>query len=216
MLTSPNLKRILTISPHADDMEIGCGATVAKLVEHGKDVFGVTLSITDPSIAHLYTEQDFYNEAYAAHDTLGIPRKNLIITDFRRRHYPEHRQELLDYLIQINNFIKPDAVLIPSYDDMHQDHIVIAQESFRAFKDCTIVSCELPWNRIRTVINYYSLVQKHHVEKKIKALHCYRSQNVQHRARPFSEEYVHSLAITRGGAIKQQYAEAFEIVRLIG
>lgn len=214
MLSSPNIKKILTLSPHADDMEIGCGGTVAKLLEQGKDVYSLVLSMRRKASPEEYSISDLYEETYKAHDTLGVPRQNLIATDFEHRVYPNIRQEILDYLVQINKFVKPDLVFIPSFEDMHQDHKTVSEEAFRAFKDCNILAYELPWNRIATTIHLYNIIEERHLQKKIESFQLYKSQITRHRVF-FESEYIRGLAITRGGAIKDKYAEAFEVVRLI-
>ena len=42
--------KILLLSPHTDDGELGCGGTVAKLIEQGKEVFYVAFSACEQSV----------------------------------------------------------------------------------------------------------------------------------------------------------------------
>ncbi len=220
MITFPHIQRVLAISPHADDMELGCGGTIAQAINQGIEVYSLVLSLRRKTLAADFPEEEMYNEIYAAHDTLGISRDKLLLADFEHRIFPTIRQELLDYLVTISKQIKPQMVLLPSFDDMHQDHIVIAQEAFRAFKDTNLLSYELPWNRIKTTLNSYVVLKESDIQKKVDALQCYKSQIKWSLKKPNSTsylapDYIRSLAVARGGAIKQQYAEGFEIVRLI-
>ena len=62
------------------------------------------------------------------------------------RTFPDHRQEILELLIEIWNDWQPDCVFQPSLHDVHQDHQTIASEGLRAFKRTTILGYEIPWN----------------------------------------------------------------------
>ena len=77
---------------------------------------------------------------------LGIPAENLTVHDFDVRTFPDHRQEILELLIEIWNDWQPDCVFQPSLHDVHQDHQTIATEGLRAFKRTTILGYEIPWN----------------------------------------------------------------------
>ena len=94
--------------------------------------------------------------------------------------------------------------------DLHQDHSTIAMEGLRAFKRTTILSYELPWNNLNFSTQGFVIVSEAHLKKKTTALSCYESQ---HHRYYMSEEFIKSLAITRGTQIGQKYAEAFEVVR---
>ena len=98
-------------------------------------------------------------------------------------------------------------------DDMHQDHVTLAEESFRAFKDCNLMSYGFDWNRRNKHTNFYSILSEENLEKKVEAVMCYKSQADGRDY--FSREYIRSLALTRGIEIKEKRAEAFDIIRLI-
>ena len=101
---------------------------------------------------------------------------------------------------------------MPSLRDIHQDHTVIAQEGLRAFKNVTVIGYELIWNNLSFATTMFVSLQKHHVEAKIAALAEYKSQN--HR-RYMSEEFIFALACARGVQIDVEFAECFEVVRLL-
>jgi LmbE family N-acetylglucosaminyl deacetylase len=104
------------------------------------------------------------------------------------------------------------VVFVPSVNDIHQDHYTIAQEAVRAFKFSTLLCYELPWNNFefKTTL-FYSLEQKH-VEAKMRALACYKSQT----HRPYMQpDFIQSLAKVRGVQVGQPLAEVFEVVRMI-
>ena len=123
-------------------------ALVAKLIEQGKEVFYVAFSACEQSVLPQFPKDILITEVKAATSTLGISEDHLILKRFDVRTFNYHRQEILDILIQLREEIKPDTVLIPSLNDIHQDHKTIAEEALRAFKFINVLSYELPWNNL--------------------------------------------------------------------
>ena len=206
------MERILVLAPHTDDGELGCGGAIARFVEEGKDVFYVAFSTARTSVTPEFPDNILESEVRAATKVLGISEDNLIIFDYPVRHFPEHRQAILDNLIKLREKITPGLIFAPSLNDIHQDHQVIAAEGLRAFKRHTILGYELPWNNIVFETRNFIPLAKRHIEKKIEALRCYKSQS--HREY-LSEEFIWSLARTRGTQIEGGYAEAFEVLRWV-
>src|SRR5204862_6551712 len=132
------VKRALVLAPHTDDGEFGCGGTMARLVEAGADVRYVAFSIATRPLPEGFAPDTLAREVREATAELGIPDANLTVHDFDVRTFPEHRQEILEVLIEIWNDWEPDAVFQPSLHDVHQDHQTIAQEGLRAFKRTTV------------------------------------------------------------------------------
>jgi predicted nucleic acid-binding protein len=82
----------------------------------------------------------------------------------------------------------------------------------RAFKKCTIFGYEQPWNNITFDTTAFIRLEERHIAKKVEALNCYESQ----KDRIYlNEEFIRSLARTRGVQINSRYAEAFEVIRWI-
>ena len=143
---------------------------------------------------------------------LGIPEERLTVHDFDVRTFPERRQEILELLVAMWEDWKPEVVFQPSLHDIHQDHQTIAQEGLRAFKRTTILGYEIPWNNFDFAYQWYVSLDKRHVERKVAALEKYASQ--QHR-RYASPEYVWNVARTHGINVNREYAEVFQVYRVI-
>jgi LmbE family N-acetylglucosaminyl deacetylase len=212
-LISDRIKKILVINAHADDMEFGCGATIAKLIKEGKEVYNLVLSLRKKTVPKDFPKENLIKETIDASKIIGLKKENNIIKDYENRIFPAIRQEILDEIYSQAKKIRPDLVFTTSLDDTHQDHRVVAEETFRALKHANIISYGFPWNAIFHRINFYSAVKKDHLVKKIKAIQCYRSQ-IRTRVY-FRPEYIKSLAITQGTNIKKKYAESFEVIRWI-
>jgi LmbE family N-acetylglucosaminyl deacetylase len=205
-------ERPLILAPHADDGEFGSGATVARLLEIGADVHYAAFSMAVKSLPPGFPEDTLRGELDAATRSLGIKPSHVHVFDFEVRTFPTHRQEILEILIQLRDEVDPDLVLLPSLHDIHQDHSTVAGEGLRAFKRTTIMGYELPWNNYSFDHQVYVPVKERHVASKVAALRCYESQ--QHRNYA-NEEYIWSLARTRGIDVNCPFAEVFELYRWI-
>jgi len=203
---------ILLLSPHTDDGELGCGASVSKLIEQGKRVIYVAFSACEQSVLPQFPKDILIQEVTQATAELGIKPEDLILKRFEVRTFNYHRQEILDILIQLRETYKPDTVLIPSVNDIHQDHKTIAEEALRAFKFVNIFSYELPWNNLNFQTCAFEVVYENHVQCKVNALKKYQSQ----AHRPYAnEEFLRSQLRMRGVQVARHYAEVFEAVRLV-
>ena len=151
-------------------------------------------------------------EVRAATAALGIRDEDCLVFDFEVRRFPELRQQILDQMITLNRQYAPDMVFLPSVNDTHQDHQVIANEGFRAFKRTTMLGYEVPWNNLDFRTSCFVDIDEEQLKRKIEAISRYESQ----RHRPYAnEESIRSLATTRGVQIGKRYAEAYEVVRWV-
>ena len=205
-------QKILVLSPHTDDGELGCGGTVSRFVGEGKHVTYAALSCCEKSVPPEYPRDILRTEVKKATGILGIKKEDLILCDYEVRVFPENRQKILDTLIDIRKRVKPDLVFTPSSFDTHQDHITVMKETLRAYKMCTILGYEQPWNNITfNTLSFIPLKEKH-IKTKIAALKSYQTQK--HR-KYLNEEFIKGLAHTRGTQIEEEYAEAFEVIRWV-
>jgi N-acetylglucosamine malate deacetylase 1 len=205
-------RRVLVLAPHTDDGEFGCGGTMARLADAGTEVRYVAFSIATKSLPEGFPPDTLAREVREATAALGIPEQNLTVHDFEVRTFPERRQEVLELLIGLWEDWQPDAVFQPSHHDVHQDHQVIAAEGLRAFKRTTILGYEIPWNNFDFAYQAYVSLERSHIERKTDALTKYASQ--QHR-RYADPEYIWNIARTHGINVNREYAEVFEVYRVV-
>ncbi len=204
------INKILILAPHTDDGEFGCGASIAKFISEGKEVYYAAFSLAEESVPPPFPKDILETEVKAATKELGISIDNLLLYRYRVRRFAQFRQEILEDLVKLNNDLKPDLVFMPSLNDLHQDHTTIAHEGLRAFKKTSILCYELPWNNISFATNCFIPFNEEELIAKLRALDCYDSQKSRSYA---SEEYIRGLATTRGTQIGTRYAEVFEVVR---
>lgn len=204
-------KRILVLAPHTDDGELGCGASICKFIEKGAQVYYAAFSTCEESVPKGFPADVLEVELKEATSVLGIDKKNLLIYRYPVRKLSYHRQEVLEELVKLNKEIEPDLVMLPSQADQHQDHQTLSAEGLRAFRNASILGYEEPWNHITFSAQAYVRISQQHLETKLKALSCYRSQNGRTY---FSRDFIRSLAVMRGVQVGVRYAEAFEVLRV--
>jgi LmbE family N-acetylglucosaminyl deacetylase len=199
-------KTILAIAPHIDDVELGAGATI-HLLAKTNNVHYIGLSLPP-----LVQKEEFMTEFKASAGCLGVDPGHIHLRDYDPRNLFDSRSEILQLFYDLNRELRPELVLIPNSKDIHQSHEVVFAEARRAFKYMTILGYELPWNSIEFSMDAYVVVTKEDVDAKIAAINAYKTQK--HRMF-FSNDIVGDLARVRGKQIGHQYAECFELVRLI-
>ena len=206
------IERLLVLAPHTDDAELGCGGTIARLLDEGTQVFVATFSTAEGSLPPGSAANRLEVEFMEAMGRLGIPDSQLRVYHYPVRRLSSYRQEVLEEVVQLGKDFQPDAVFLPSGSDLHQDHQVVSMEGLRAFKHLTVLGYELPWNHIQFTASAFFTLERSHLDAKWDALKCYTSQI--ELGRPyFTQEFIESLARVRGTQVKVAFAEAFEIIR---
>src|SRR5690242_5298401 len=203
---------VLVLCSHPDD-EIGCGAYVSLLVEQGNPVHYVYLSpCTESTIALGFRPEQLIQECYDSCRALGIQDQNVIGYDFPVRRFPEFRQDILEELVKLRKRIAPRLVFVPCREDIHQDHSTVAMEALRAFKNSTVIGYEFPWNMVSSRLDLLVRVERRHLDTKLKAWNCYKTQSSRAYHGP---SVLESLARIRGVEANTEFAESYEIMRMI-
>ena len=198
-----NYKNVLAISPHADDVELGCGATLTRLLQQGAKITSLVFSY--PPKVELAIIKEEHNQAM---HMLGI-KDVIVINGDPQRLQPEFVRNAMYQLNKQSDF---DLVLIPNSKDTHQSHEVVHREAKRVFKHTTLLGYELPWNSFGFDNDCYFEVDEDNLFYKLAAIKCYQSQ----MARPFFGSPVASeLARLRGSQINKPLAECFEVIRIV-
>ena len=208
-----DINKVLVLSPHTDDGELGAGGTIAKFLEQGIDIYYIAFSGCEASVPQGLPKNTLRKECKRSTKILGLKPDKVIIMDYEVRTLPEHRQEILEKLIKLKGEFQPEIVLVPSSHDMHQDHGVIYWEALRAFKkEASIWGYEHPWNNLSFSTDIFVVLNLKNMERKLKALKEYKTQKSKSY---MDEKNIMALGSTRGSQLDQPYAETFELIRLI-
>lgn len=205
-------KNVLVLSPHTDDGELGAGATINRLISEGSHVDYVAFSACEESVPVGFEKDVLRKEVLDATKALGIPNNNVTVLNYKVRNFPNSRQEILDDLIKIRKRKDYDLILLPSSSDIHQDHRTIYEEGVRAFKNKTILGYELYWNQLKSSNTLFYKIEPHQLDLKLESIKRYKSQYGRGYCK---DENIISLAKVRGVQVGVNFAECFEVIRLV-
>ncbi|MBQ4512725.1 MAG: PIG-L family deacetylase [Anaerolineaceae bacterium] len=200
-------KKVCFIGAHPDDIELGCGALIARIA--GKaDIRCVTFSDNqkNPLLGQLVGEH------YVSMETLGVPRERVDLLDFETRRFQEHRQDILEVMVGILREDDPDIVFVHSKSDVHQDHGVLTQEALRAFRGRTVLGFDVIRSSYGFFPDFLVGVDEADVQKKLDALACYKTYEGKYY---FSPDVTRATLIRNGAICERPYAEGFDILRIV-
>jgi len=129
---------ILCIGAHSDDIEIGCGGTILRLLGErpGCTVRWVVLSGTVARAEEA--------KASAADFLADAGDATVTVESFRESYFPYVGAEIKDFFEGLKASVRPDLVLCHHRDDEHQDHRTVAQFVWNTFRDHVIAEYEIP------------------------------------------------------------------------
>ncbi len=198
-------RNVLGLGAHPDDVEIGCGGSLAALRRAGAVVHTVVLSRCEDGSPLDRDQRE--REFRAAAAILGAKPQ---VYDIPDREFPEHRREIMQILERLQDNLRPDLVFLPSLEDPHQDHSTLAHAVVRTFRRKeTLLQYEILRHGSHTFTPTLFVDITETLDTKLRALNEYTSQL---KSRPyFDEDRFRSLARTRGAQSGCEYAEAFMV-----
>jgi LmbE family N-acetylglucosaminyl deacetylase len=196
--------RVLAIGAHPDDIEIGCGGTILKLIEEGlvAEVDWVVLS----------GERERAGEARASAEAMlaGLNRSEIEVCDFPDGFFPYEGKRIKDYFEELKERLEPDLVLTHQRADLHQDHRVCCELTWNTFRDHLILEYEVPkYDGDMAAPNAFVPLSHEVGQRKID--HLMSHFGSQRSKRWFQEDLFSSLLRLRGMECNSpsSYAEAF-------
>ncbi len=130
--------RILLLGAHCDDIEIGCGGTLLRLLrEHPNLCVDQVIFSSSPARAE---------EAHASAEHLlrGAKEKRVVLKEFRNGYFPEAWARIKDAFEALKAEVQPDLILTHYHRDLHQDHRTVAELTWNTFRDHLILEYEVP------------------------------------------------------------------------
>lgn len=199
-----SLRSALFLGAHCDDIEIGCGSTILRLVETYPDLEITWIVFSSDKVRAKETVSS--SEMF-----LGpVRKKSLEINEFRNGYFPHVGSEIKDYFEDLKTRVQPDIIFSHYKDDLHQDHRIIAELTWNTFREHWILEYEIPkFDGGLGSPNLFVPASVDHAEKKSDLLlTCYKTQT----KRPwFSRSTFDALMRLRGIECNSEsgYAEAF-------
>jgi LmbE family N-acetylglucosaminyl deacetylase len=194
---------ILAIGAHPDDIEIGCGGTLLRLVAEGR-VAAATWVVMSGEGSRA-DEARVGAEAFLT----GVGSVDIRAEGFRDGYFPASYEPIKEVLEGLTP-LRPDLVLVPRRDDAHQDHRLLGELAGTVFRDHLVLEYEIPKSDGDLgPMNIYADLTAAIVERKIDSLmEAFPSQR--HRAW-FTPETFRGLMRLRGVEARTAsgYAEGF-------
>jgi|CXWL01.1.fsa_nt_gi LmbE family N-acetylglucosaminyl deacetylase len=198
--------RVLAIGAHPDDLEIAAGATLARVIDRGHELFGLIMTHgAQGGNAGVRPE-----EARAGGKFLGFSQ--LKIMDFKDTCLAEQTNEMVQAIEKLIREVEPDIILTHSIHDVHQDHQAVHEATLRAGRTQNTILCyESPSVTAEFLPTFYVGVSDY-VQIKIESVRMHWDQ----RGKSYmKEEQIRGKLAFRGGQAKVGYAEGFEVVRML-
>jgi LmbE family N-acetylglucosaminyl deacetylase len=205
-----NAKQVLCLGAHCDDIEIGCGGTLLRLLELKPDLSIVWIAFSSDALRA--------GEARASAGIFlsDVAEPRVSIETFRGRYFPYVGGEIKEYFDQLAVELDPDVIFTHYRFDLHQDHRLTCELTLNTFRDHLILEYEIPkYDGDVGQPNVYVPLDASQVERKVSTiLSCFQSQRDKHW---FTEETFRAMLRLRGIESKSPsgYAEAFHCRKLV-
>jgi LmbE family N-acetylglucosaminyl deacetylase len=199
--------RVLAIGAHPDDIEIAAGAALSKMRDAGYQIYGLVLTVGEKG-----GNGDVRpNEARRGAEFLGLDEVEV-------RNFTDTRlaSEAIEVTTAIEDMIakcRPEIIFTHSIHDLHQDHQSVYEATLRAARNTrtTILCYESPSATQDFHPTYFVDVSKY-VDVKIRAMREHGDQKTKPYMKP---DLVRGKLAFRGAQAKVDYAEAFEVARMV-
>jgi LmbE family N-acetylglucosaminyl deacetylase len=196
--------QVLCLGAHADDIEIGCGGTILRLLagHSNLEFHWVVFSSTPQRRKEARRSADLFLQ--------GARKKAVVVKNFRNSFFPFVGGQIKEYFEKIKRSVAPDLIFTHYRKDLHQDHRVICEMTWNTFRDHLVLEYEIPkYDGDLGSPNCFVDLDDSHCRSKIRHLMtAFRSQKEKHW---FTEDTFRGLLRLRGieCSARGKYAEAF-------
>jgi LmbE family N-acetylglucosaminyl deacetylase len=198
------VRRVLAIGAHSDDLEIGCGGTIAALCDAEPLVSIHWVVLAAPG------ERGDEARASATEVLSAASDRSLEIHGFRDGYLPHTAAEVKDVFEDLKRRVDPQLVFTHTRDDLHQDHRLVCELTWNTFRDHLILEYEIPkWDGDMGRPNLYVPLSPDQVGRKLELLASnFHSQAAKHW---YDAEIFRGLMRLRGMECRAAsgFAEAF-------
>lgn len=196
------VRRLLCIGAHSDDLEIGCGATLLRLLRENPNVH-VTWCIFAAA-----GERGEEARRAATRLLCDAAEVRLVCHSFGDAHFPGEWMAVKKAMASLSD-AKPDVIFTHRTDDAHQDHRLLGEMTAQTFRNHLVLAYEIPkHDGDLGQPNVYAPASEADLEMKCRVLTEFRSQRDRHW---FDDDTFRGLARLRGleCASPTRFAEAF-------
>lgn len=133
-----SLKRVLFLGAHSDDIEIGAGGTVQRIIEEAPEVEIRWVVFSGDDIRREEARRS------AAEYLKKIEKKKVELHAFRDGYFPYEGAAIKDCFEELGKGFNPDLIFTHYREDRHQDHRIVSDLTWNTFRNHTILEYEIP------------------------------------------------------------------------
>ena len=200
---------VMCIGAHSDDIEIGCGGTILKLIDEIRKVQFNWIVFSGDETRKKEAEKS--KDAFLPKNKV----KKFDIKNFRESYFQYTGDSLKDYFEELKT-LSPDLIFTHYRNDAHQDHRLISDLTWNTFRDNFILEYEIPkYDGDLGVPNLFVHLDESIVQKKINyILDIFKTQK---EKKWFTEDTFRSILRIRGveSNSPSRYAEAFHCRKIV-
>ena len=198
------VKRVLCLGAHSDDIEIGCGGTLLRMIEQSKSIeFYWLVLCANP-------ERTMEARRSANAFLAQARKKTIVVKSFRDGFLPYLGSPVKECFEELKKVFTPDVIFTHCRHDLHQDHRLVCELTWNTFRDHFILEYEVPkYDADLRSPNFFVPLSDAQARKKVNNLMRYFT--TQRNKRWFREELFYGLMRLRSteAASPTRYSEAF-------
>jgi LmbE family N-acetylglucosaminyl deacetylase len=205
-----SVRRVLCLGAHADDIEIGCGGTVLRLIADSDRIefyWMVLCSNADRAREARRSANDFLR---------GARKKTIEVKAFRDGFLPYIGAPVKECFEELKKSFAPDLIFTHFRHDLHQDHRLVCELTWNTFRNHLILEYEIPkYDGDLQAPNFFVPLSEAIRRKKVRRLMRYFG--TQRNKHWFSADLFQGLMRVRGMEIASPacYAEAFHCRKMV-
>ncbi len=203
-----NVRKVLCLGAHSDDIEIGCGGTILRLIQSTPDIEFLWFIASAEMTRRLEAQEsagEFLQKAKSGEIRFG---------GFRESYFPDQWRSIKEAVEALKNRFEPDLIFTHYRDDRHQDHKTISDVTWNTFRNHLVLEYEIPkYDGDLGRPNVFVPLDPEVCTAKIRAI--LRHFGSQSSKNWFTESTFQSIARIRGIECASNYAEAFFCRKMI-
>ncbi|MDO5696436.1 MAG: PIG-L deacetylase family protein [Dermatophilus congolensis] len=207
-ISTASPRKILAVGAHPDDLELACGATLARLIDEGHEVHTLIMSRGevggDPAIRA--------SEARLGASMLGAA--SVVVHDFPDTNLDLASREMTKAIEASIVRVGPSVIFTHSSHDQHQDHHAVHLATLRAGRSHHSILCFESPSVTKDFAPTVFFDVEDYMDVKVEAVALHRDQ-ISGGKRYMTRDVLAGTAAFRGHQVKCRRAEAFEAVRLM-
>ena len=202
--------KILCLGAHSDDIEIGCGGSILRLLAENSntDVHWIVFAANGERASEATSSAEQF--------LANASRKKIVLNEFRDSFFPYIGGEIKQYFETIKHEITPDLIFTHYRDDLHQDHRLISELTWNTFRNHLILEYEvIKYDGDLGKPNFFVHLDEDTARKKVDTIFkCFKTQGSRSW---FTEDVFYSMMRIRGVECNapNKYAEAFYCRKMI-